>query len=61
MTQLLVSVRDAAEALFAVAAGADLIDVKEPSRGPLGAPDRQTLDAVLAAVAGLRAGQCRAR
>jgi uncharacterized protein (UPF0264 family) len=35
--QLLVSVRDVAEALAAVAAGADLIDLKEPSVGALGA------------------------
>ena len=35
---LLVSVRSAAEAATALAGGADLIDVKEPSRGPLGRP-----------------------
>jgi len=33
---LLVSVRDAAEAETAIAAGAAIIDVKEPRRGPLG-------------------------
>ena len=37
MTGLLVSVRDEKEAAFALAAGVDLIDVKEPSRGSLGA------------------------
>ena len=41
MTQLLVSVRNADEAIAAAAGGADVIDVKEPHRGPLGcaAPD----------------------
>ncbi len=39
MTRLLVSVRSAAEAEIALSAGADLIDVKEPSRGSLGAAD----------------------
>lgn len=37
MTGLLVSVRDAAEALAAVRGGASLIDVKEPRHGSLGA------------------------
>ncbi len=37
MTRLLVSVRSAAEARAALGGGADLIDVKEPSRGSLGA------------------------
>lgn len=35
-TGLLISVRDAAEAVAAVKAGATLIDVKDPSKGPLG-------------------------
>ena len=39
MSRLLVSVRSAAEAEVALGAGADLIDVKEPSRGSLGAAD----------------------
>lgn len=39
MTGLLVSVRNASEALEAYRAGADLIDVKEPDRGPLGRAD----------------------
>jgi uncharacterized protein (UPF0264 family) len=52
--RLLVSVRNAAEAEAAVAGGADLIDVKEPKRGPLGAADARTLAAVVAAVAGRR-------
>lgn len=37
MTRLLVSVRDEEEAHLALAAGVDLIDVKEPSSGSLGA------------------------
>ena len=37
MTQLLVSVRDAEEAAIALLAGADVIDLKEPSAGSLGA------------------------
>ncbi len=36
MARLLVSVRSVAEALLAWEAGAQLIDVKEPGRGPLG-------------------------
>ncbi|MDP7303223.1 MAG: (5-formylfuran-3-yl)methyl phosphate synthase, partial [Pirellulaceae bacterium] len=39
MTELLVSVRDANEAQQALAGGADVIDVKEPARGALGAAD----------------------
>lgn len=39
MTRLLVSVRSAEEALTALAGGADLLDIKEPSRGSLGAAD----------------------
>jgi len=49
---LLVSVRSAEEATAAVAAGADLIDVKDPSRGPLGMAHHETVVAVLAAVDG---------
>jgi (5-formylfuran-3-yl)methyl phosphate synthase len=40
---LLVSVRSAAEAAIALAGGADVIDVKEPDRGPLGAADPNTI------------------
>lgn len=36
---LLVSVRSAAEARTALAAGCDVLDVKEPSRGPMGMAD----------------------
>jgi uncharacterized protein (UPF0264 family) len=49
---LLVSVRSAAEAQAALAGGADVIDVKEPSRGSLGAADYNTICDVVRAVAG---------
>ena len=49
---LLVSVRSADEALAALAGGADIIDVKEPDRGPLGAADVSTIAAVVRAVNG---------
>jgi uncharacterized protein (UPF0264 family) len=49
---LLVSVRDVAEALTALAAGADVIDVKEPTRGSLGAADSATLSVIVKAVNG---------
>lgn len=41
-TRLLVSVRSLAEARVALAGGADLIDIKEPSRGSLGRADTRT-------------------
>jgi uncharacterized protein (UPF0264 family) len=47
---LLVSVRDASEALAALAGGAQVIDVKEPDRGSLGAADGATIAAVVRAV-----------
>ena len=50
MASLLVSVRSATEALAAVAGGAGFIDVKEPSRGPLGRADYRVWAEVLAAV-----------
>ncbi|MEX0775750.1 MAG: (5-formylfuran-3-yl)methyl phosphate synthase [Phycisphaeraceae bacterium] len=50
--RLLVSVRDAVEAASALAGGADIIDVKEPSRGPLGMADVATIEQVMAVVAG---------
>jgi uncharacterized protein (UPF0264 family) len=49
---LLVSVRNADEALQALAGGADVIDVKEPLRGPLGAADALTIDSIVRAVSG---------
>ncbi len=51
MPGLLVSVRDAAEAELALAAGVDLIDVKEPLAGPLGAADPATIGRVATAIA----------
>ena len=47
MTRLLVSVRNAAEAETALAGGATVIDVKEPSRGSLGRVDDATLAEVM--------------
>jgi hypothetical protein len=47
---LLVSVRDAAEAVVAVSAGAAIVDVKEPRRGPLGRPPAEIVAAVAVAV-----------
>lgn len=52
--RLLVSVRDVSEVGAALAGGADIIDVKDPSRGPLGAPAPAALRAVRAAVPPLR-------
>ncbi|MFM2095121.1 MAG: hypothetical protein RIS70_2245 [Planctomycetota bacterium] len=52
MAELLVSVRDAEEALAALAGGAAIIDVKEPSRGALGAADPEIWQAVVRAVGG---------
>jgi uncharacterized protein (UPF0264 family) len=49
---LLVSVRTAAEALTALAGGADVIDVKEPNRGSLGAANVDTISAVVRAMNG---------
>ncbi len=54
MPKLLVSVRSAAEAQQAFFGGADLIDVKEPDRGPLGAADADVIAEVARFVAGRR-------
>ena len=51
---LLVSVRSTEEAEAALAGGADLIDVKEPSRGSLGRADDETIAAIVRAVGGQR-------
>jgi uncharacterized protein (UPF0264 family) len=48
--RLLVSVVDADEALLAAAAGADVVDVKNPAEGSLGAPPPAVIAAVRAAV-----------
>ena len=52
MTLFLASVRDEAEAELALLARADLIDLKEPRRGALGAVDRETTMAIVSAIAG---------
>lgn len=52
MTRLLVSVRDQKEAALALAAGVDLIDIKEPRAGALGAADVQTIEQVVDVIAG---------
>ena len=43
LPHLLVSVRSLEEAIAALEGGAELIDVKEPARGPLGRSDRETV------------------
>jgi (5-formylfuran-3-yl)methyl phosphate synthase len=50
--KLLVSVVCADEARAAAAGGADIIDVKDPREGALGAPSPRTLERVVAAVDG---------
>jgi uncharacterized protein (UPF0264 family) len=52
--RMLASVRTAEEAVFALQAGADLIDAKEPSRGTLGSVSPETLRAIVTAIAGRR-------
>ena len=52
MTLFLASVRDDAEAEIALEAGADIVDLKEPSRGALGAVDPSTITATVRTVAG---------
>jgi uncharacterized protein (UPF0264 family) len=49
---LLVSVRNAAEARAALAGGADVIDIKEPDRGSLGAANNETISEIVRAVGG---------
>lgn len=48
--RLLVSVMDAGEARTAAAAGADIVDVKNPAEGALGAPSPSVIASVRAAV-----------
>ncbi|MEO0532059.1 MAG: (5-formylfuran-3-yl)methyl phosphate synthase, partial [Planctomycetota bacterium] len=50
--RLLVSVRDAEEALAALAGGASVIDVTEPAGGPLGPARPETVEAIFKAIAG---------
>lgn len=54
MTLLLASVTGPDEAVRAVEAGADIIDLKDPSAGALGAVDAGRVRAAVAAVAGRR-------
>ncbi len=54
MTGLLVSVRNAAEAALAVAAGVNVIDVKEPRHGSLGAAGADVIAEVVRVVDGRR-------
>ncbi len=54
MTLMLASVADAAEAEIAIVEGADIIDLKDPQHGPLGALPVATVQAVVAATAGRR-------
>lgn len=49
--RLLVSVRDGAEARLAAAAGADLVDAKDPERGALGGLTPQAVRAIRAGLA----------
>jgi uncharacterized protein (UPF0264 family) len=49
---LLVSVRNVTEAMAALEGGADVIDVKEPARGSLGAADPTTIADIVYAVDG---------
>jgi (5-formylfuran-3-yl)methyl phosphate synthase len=48
--RLLVSVRDVAEARAAAAGGADIIDFKDPARGPLGRADFEVISAAASAL-----------
>jgi hypothetical protein len=52
--RILVSVRDAAEARAAIDGGADIIDAKDPSGGPLGPVALDTLCAIVAVSTPLR-------
>jgi hypothetical protein len=57
MTRLLISVRDAGEAATALTGGADLVDIKEPSRGSLGAASASVWREVLAVCGASQTGQ----
>ena len=54
MTAMLASVRTLDEALFALEAGADFIDLKEPSQGALGALDHAAVRVCVKAIGGRR-------
>lgn len=55
MTQMLASVVDLAEAEIAIAGGADIIDLKDPKAGALGAVETSGIRHVVQAIAGRRA------
>ena len=50
--KLLISVRSTAEAIIALDGGADIIDIKEPSRGALGMADPAVIAAIVEAIGG---------
>lgn len=52
MSRILASVTDAGEAMIAVECGADIIDLKNPAEGALGALPLVTIGSIVAAVAG---------
>lgn len=52
MTKFLASVRDAGEAEAALAAGADIIDLKDPAKGALGALTPEGIASCVVAIAG---------
>lgn len=52
MTAMLASVRSVDEALLALDGGADIIDLKDPARGALGALDARTARDIVTALAG---------
>ena len=54
MTKMLASVRSLGEALIALEGGADLIDLKEPSRGALGALDHAAVRICVQAIGARR-------
>lgn len=55
MTKMLASVADLAEAEIAVTGGADIVDLKDPKAGALGAVAAETIRQVVKAVAGRHA------
>ncbi|MBV8578187.1 MAG: hypothetical protein JOZ58_24545, partial [Acetobacteraceae bacterium] len=55
MTKMLASVTGPEEAAVALAGGADIIDLKDPARGALGAVDSRAVRDTVAAIAGRRA------
>jgi len=52
MTRFLASVRDPAEAELVLAAGADIVDLKDPAQGALGAVAPELIGACVAGIAG---------